>query len=121
MNEIKIDLTEVNTQEFFGQQNINIEKLRCCFPKLKIVARGTTLKVFGEEVLLDEFEKRVDLMITYFGKYNKLNEEAVDRIITSSTLTEFDPSLEGENFITWRGWKDNKSSESQSAAIVGNL
>ena len=99
MNEIKIDLSEVNTQEFFGQQNINIEKLRCCFPKLKIVARGTTLKVFGEEALLEEFEKRVDLMITYFGKYNKLNEEAVDRIITSSTLTEFDPSSEAENFI----------------------
>ena len=99
MNEIKIDLSEVNPQEFFGQQNINIEKLRCCFPKLKIVARGSILKVFGEEVLLEEFEKRVDLMITYFGKYNKLNEEAIDRIITSSTLTEFDPSSEGENFI----------------------
>ena len=54
MNEIKIELSEVNPQEFFGQQNINIEKLRYYFPKLKIVARGSTPKAFGEEAILED-------------------------------------------------------------------
>ena len=99
MNEIKIELSEVNPQEFFGQQNINIEKLRYYFPKLKIVARGSTLKAFGEKVILEEFEKRVDMLISHFGKYNQLNEETIERIITASTLADYDPSSDNDNFI----------------------
>lgn len=99
MNEIKIELSEVNPQEFFGQQNINIEKLRYYYPKLKIVARGTTLKAFGEEVVLEEFEKRVDMLITHFGKYNKLNEDTIERIITADEPRDFDPSADKNNFI----------------------
>ena len=99
MNEIKIELSEVNPQEFFGQQNINIEKLRYYFPKLKIVARGSTLKAFGEEAILEEFEKRVDMLISHFGKYNHLDEETIERIITASTLADYNPSSDKDNFI----------------------
>jgi phosphate starvation-inducible PhoH-like protein len=99
LNEIKIELSEVNPQEFFGHQNINIEKLRYYFPKLKIVARGSTLKAFGEEVILEEFEKRVDLLITHFGKYNHLNEETIERIITANDPVDFDPASDKDNFI----------------------
>jgi phosphate starvation-inducible PhoH-like protein len=52
LNEIKIDLAEVNPQEFFGEQNTNIAKLRTYFPKIKIIARGNTLKAYGEESIL---------------------------------------------------------------------
>ena len=74
MNEIKIDLTEVNSQEFFGEQNAHIEKFRSYFPKLKVVARGNTLKGFGEEEVLEEFKKRINMLITHFAKYNSLTD-----------------------------------------------
>ena len=81
MNEIKIDLNEVNSQEFFGNQNSNITKLRTYFPKIKIIARGSTLKAYGEENILEEFSKRTGMLIAHFGKYNSLNEEIIERII----------------------------------------
>ena len=84
MNEIKIDLNEVNSQEFFGNQNSNIAKLRTYFPKIKIIARGSTLKAYGEENILEEFSKRTDMLIAHFGKYNILNEEIIERIILAS-------------------------------------
>ena len=84
MNEIKIDLNEVNSQEFFGNQNSNITKLRTYFPKIKIIARGSTLKAYGEENILEEFSKRTDMLIAHFGKYNILNEEIIERIILAS-------------------------------------
>ena len=99
MNEIKIELSEVNPQEFFGQQNINIVKLRHYYPKLKIVARGSTLMAFGEEVILEEFQRRVNMLITHFGKYNHLNEETIERIVTASDPSDFDPISHEENFI----------------------
>ena len=81
MNEIKIDLNEVSSQEFFGNQNSNIAKLRTYFPKIKIIARGSTLKAYGEENILEEFSKRTGMLIAHFGKYNILNEEIIERII----------------------------------------
>ena len=81
MNDIKIDLSEVNPQEFFGDQNTNIAKLRTYFPKIKIVARGNTLKAYGEEAVLTEFSKRVDLLIAHFGKFDVLNDEIIERIV----------------------------------------
>ena len=70
MNEIKIDLKEVDSQDFFGNQNANIAKLRTYFPKIKIVARGNTLKAYGEAKLLSDFSQRTDMLITHYGKYN---------------------------------------------------
>lgn len=81
MNEIKIDLSEVNPQEFFGYQNTNIDKLRNYFPKIKIVARGNNLKAYGEEEILTEFSKRVDILISHFGKFNILNDEIIERVV----------------------------------------
>ncbi|MDA9572502.1 PhoH family protein [Flavobacteriaceae bacterium] len=85
MNDIKINLSEVNPQDFFGDQNANIEKLRTYFPKIKIVARGNTLKAYGEEIILTEFSKRVDMLITHFGKYNILNDEIIERIVLAGS------------------------------------
>ena len=99
MNEIKIELSEVNPQEFFGQQNTNIEKLRHYYPKLKIVARGSTLKAFGAAPLLEEFEKRVDVLITHFGKYNHLDDYTIERIVSADQPSDYDPFSDEDNFI----------------------
>ena len=93
MNDIKIDLSEVNPQEFFGDQNANIAKLRTYFPKIKIVARGNTLKAYGEDSILSEFSKRVDMLIAHFGKFNILNDEIIERIVLAGT--EDNPELDG--------------------------
>ena len=84
MNEIKIDLTEVNPRDFFGNQNSNIAKLRTYFPKIKIVARGNSLKVFGEPYILKEFETRISMLIEHFIKFNKLNDEIIERIVMAN-------------------------------------
>ena len=84
MNEIKIDLTEVNPRDFFGNQNSNIAKLRTYFPKIKIVARGNSLKVFGEPHILKEFETRISMLIEHFMKFNKLNDEIIERIVMAN-------------------------------------
>ena len=95
MNEIKIDLTEVNPQDFFGDQNANIEKLRTYFPQIKIVARGNTLKAYGEDVILEEFEKKVDMMILHFGKFNIINEEIIERIVSAKEHNDKEALFEG--------------------------
>ena len=84
MNERLIELTEINPKDLFGPQNATVEILRKYFSRLKIVARGTTLKAYGETEVLDEFEKRVNMLIKYFNRYNKLDENSIERLLTSN-------------------------------------
>lgn len=84
MNERIIELTEINPKDFFGAQNSTIEQINKYFPKIKIVARGSKLKIFGEAIVLDEFEIRFERLIKYFNKYNKLDENSIEQILTSN-------------------------------------
>lgn len=84
MNELILELTEISPREFFGLQNENIELLKKYFPKLKIVARGNKIKVYGDEERLEEFDKRFDMIAEHFAKYNKIDENAIERLLTTN-------------------------------------
>jgi phosphate starvation-inducible PhoH-like protein len=94
LNELDIELSEINPREFFGLQNANIELLKKYFPKLKIVARGNRIKAFGDEELLEEFDKRLNMLLEHFGKYNKLDENVIERVLTSEKKEDYDTSSE---------------------------
>ncbi|EKF55629.1 PhoH family protein [Galbibacter marinus] len=100
MNELIIELTEINPKEFFGAGNANIDLLKKYFPKLKIVARGNKLKVYGDQDHLEEFDKRLDMLVTHFGKYNKLDENIIERILISDNGQEYlDVAANGEVLV----------------------
>ena len=100
MNELIIELTEINPKEFFGAGNANIDLLKKYFPKLKIVARGNKLKVYGDQDLLEEFDKRLDMLVTHFGKYNKLDENIIERILMTDNGQDYvDVSANGEVLV----------------------
>ena len=84
MNERIIELTEINPKDFFGAHNTNIEQLKKYFPKIKVVARGNKIKIYGEKELLDEFEKRLEMLVEYFNRYNRLDENSIERILTTN-------------------------------------
>ncbi|MCX7550384.1 PhoH family protein [Xanthomarina sp. F2636L] len=89
MNEIIIELEEVSPKEFFGAQNANIELLKKYFPKLKIVARGTRIKAYGDEDLLEEFDRRFNMLMEHYIKYNKLDENVIERVLTSQSKEDY--------------------------------
>lgn len=88
MNERSILLEEISPSEFFGPQNATIKFIKQYFPKLKIVARGSEIKAYGEPVILDEFEKRMQMLVKYFEKYNKLDDNSIEQLLTSSGKSE---------------------------------
>jgi phosphate starvation-inducible PhoH-like protein len=84
LNERTIELTDINPNDLFGTQNSHVEILKKFYPKLKIVARGTSLKAFGEPEILDEFEKRLTMIINYLNKYNKIDENSIEHLLTAN-------------------------------------
>ncbi len=81
MNERIIELENITPKDFWGAQDIHLEVIRKLFPKVKIVARGTLVKIYGDSEILDTFEDRFERIIKYFNKYNLLNENIIERLI----------------------------------------
>ncbi|HZW77385.1 MAG TPA: PhoH family protein [Flavobacteriaceae bacterium] len=99
MNELIIELTAISPREFFGQENINIELLKKYFPKLKIVARGNKIKAYGDEEVLEEFDKRIEMLLDQYGKYNKLDENMIERVLMSDAREEIENTSGGSGII----------------------
>jgi len=93
LNELIIELTEISPRDFFGLQNSNIDLLKKYFPKLKIVARGSKIKAYGDEEVLEEFDKRLTMLLEHFAKYNKLDENSIERVLQSESSADYETSV----------------------------
>jgi len=81
LNERIIELTDITAKDFWGAQDVNLETIKKYYPKLKIVARGATLKVYGEEEILDEFETKFRRLMLHFTRYNNIDENVILRVL----------------------------------------
>ena len=70
-------IDNVDPVTFYGVNNCNMLLLRNLFPKLRIAARGSIIKVIGEEEETSDFELKVKELEKYCIKYNKLTEEVI--------------------------------------------
>ena len=119
MNELIIELSEITPREFFGQNNANIELLKKYFPKLKLVARGNTIKAYGDEDLLEEFDKRITMLLEQFAKYNKLDENSIERVLTSESREDYETSAaSGEILVHGVGGKLIKAQTANQRKLV---
>ena len=84
MNERIIELVDIAPKEFWGAQDAHLETIKKYYPKLKIVARGTTLKAFGEPEILDEFENRFRRLMNHFTRYNSIDDNVILRVLETS-------------------------------------
>jgi len=120
LNELTIQLSEVNPTIFYGgSKSKNIAILKRYFPKLKIVARGDTVTAYGEDEILEEFEKQMDRLMLYYGKYNSLDENTVEEILTSSEEDNFGlDSTDNETLLHGVGGKVIKTRTINQARMV---
>jgi phosphate starvation-inducible PhoH-like protein len=123
LNEISIQLAEVNPTVFYGgSKSNNIAILKRYFPKLKIVARGDIVTAYGEEEVLEEFEKQMDRLMMHYGKYNSLDESTVEKILTSSTEDNFGlDELDIQTILHGVGGKIIKSRTVNQARLVESI
>ena len=74
-------IDSVDPVSFYGVNNSNMQLIRNLFPKLRMTARGSVIKVIGDDKETAEFEKRIKELEEYCVKYNSLNEEVILDII----------------------------------------
>ena len=92
MNELILELEQIAPNDFFGPENKNIKLINGYFPKLKIIARGNKITALGDEQILDEFDKRMEMLFQYFGNYNSIDENIIERVLTSNSEKDYQTS-----------------------------
>lgn len=80
MTEKLIVLEDVDPAEFYGLYDANLEKIKTKFPKLKVIARGSTLKIMGEESEINRFDRKLTELIEYYSRYGHISPQVIDQI-----------------------------------------
>lgn len=70
---------------FYGVNNSNMQLIRNLFPKLRMAARGSVIKVIGDDAETEEFEKKIKELEAYCAKFNKLTEDVILDIMKGET------------------------------------
>jgi phosphate starvation-inducible PhoH-like protein len=81
LQEKKIEITGINPVELFGVNNTKLKHIKSFFPKLKITARANILTTTGDEEMMDEFERKFELIIKHYHKYNVVTENNIDNLM----------------------------------------
>ncbi len=81
-------IDNVDPVSFYGVNNSNMQLIRNLFPKLRMAARGSVIKVIGDDAETAEFEKKIKELEEYCIKFNKLTEDVILDIIKGKSPNE---------------------------------
>ncbi|MDR2894149.1 MAG: PhoH family protein [Alistipes sp.] len=77
MLEKEIRLEAVDPRDFYGPGNANLDEIVALSPKVKVIARGSTVKVLGDAAEVERFERRLHSLVDYYLKYHHISREVV--------------------------------------------
>jgi len=90
MNEKIITLDSVEPVEIYGVNDVKLNVIKKHFPKLKLVARGYSLKLLGDAKEISRFEKKLELLVEHYHKSGVLTDTVIERLLgqTGDNLLE---------------------------------
>jgi len=83
LNELKLSIENVNPAVLWGPNNDHFEIIKKQYPKLKIVARGSEVKVLGDDHELNVFQEKFSHLLAHVEKFENLNITDLERILGS--------------------------------------
>ena len=96
MNELRIDLENINPVVLWGPNNEYFELVKRQFPKIKIVARGTEVKVLGDDAELSAFDQRFKEIIRHIERFNSLSGNELENILGAKLPSQSEGEIASE-------------------------
>lgn len=90
MTESIINLDSINPIEFFGVNNGKLDLLKKKFPLLKILSRGTQLKLSGSPEEVATAEEKISQIVKYLERNGNLTENYFEQILGDEEGTKVD-------------------------------
>lgn len=87
MQEKIIEITGIDPITILGVNDQKLKQIKKYFPKLKVVSRGNTLKIMGESEVIEQFEKKFELIVRHVNRYNTLTENNIENLMLQDSQT----------------------------------
>ena len=94
MTETIINLETVNPIEFFGVNNGKLDLLKKKFPLLKILSRGTQMKLSGAPEQIEVAKEKIELLIQYLERNGHVSENYFEQILGGDDAETVDNFVE---------------------------
>lgn len=94
LTETIINLETVNPIEFFGVNNGKLDILKKKFPLLKILSRGTQIKLSGSPEQVEQAKEKIDLLVAYLERNGQLTENYFEQILGGDDQQTVDAFIE---------------------------
>ncbi len=88
MIEQLIYLEGIDPAILYGVNNSLLDKIKSFFPKLKIVARGDEIRIYGDEDEISRFDDLIHTLIEHLQKFNRLSENDLDQLMAGELFQE---------------------------------
>jgi len=79
--EKEFNVETIDPMLIYGVNDIRIRKIKSFFPKLKIVARGSVVRVSGEDVQIERFENKLTHLIYHLEKFNNITDVQLEKLL----------------------------------------
>jgi phosphate starvation-inducible PhoH-like protein len=103
MTEKEIQLEQIDLREFWGPAGANLNTIIELSPKVKVIVRGTTVKVLGDSREVEGFEKRLRGLLDYFNKYHHISKEVVRQAFGTVGIEGAKPATDGDVILFGTG------------------
>ncbi len=94
MTETIINLETVNPIEFFGVNNGKLDILKKKFPRLKILSRGTQIKLSGAPEQIEDARDKINLAVQYLERNGHMSENYLEQILGGDDEKTIDHFIE---------------------------
>ncbi|MEO5649959.1 MAG: PhoH family protein [Ginsengibacter sp.] len=81
MTETIINLETVNPIDFLGVNNGKLDILKKKFPRLKILSRGTQIKLSGAPEQIEDARDKINLAVQYLERNGNMSENYLEQIL----------------------------------------
>ena len=81
MSEKIILVEDADIRILNGINNKNIDFIKDCFPKIKLITRGNAYKIIGNKEDTDYFAKKFESIITFVKKNNNVDQNHIANIL----------------------------------------
>jgi len=88
LTEVILNVEHINPLEFFGINNSKFDILKKQFPLLKILSRGSQIKLSGQAEQVNNVASKLQLIISYLEKNGHISDAYFSRIIGEDDLME---------------------------------
>ncbi len=89
----------VDARELYGAQDAYLELMRELSPKVKIVARGSSLKALGAKRDVEAFERKMNALVEYYLKYGHISREVVTQAFSTGLSDCAEPVSDKDTIV----------------------